>query len=95
MKDICALPENVDEMAWIYEHFRQILLELNHFVLAHNDVCTRETNPSMRINVNGEEFVFLCSGFEPPKEVSAIDYMTNTIAHSASILSSNKTFPSR
>eukprot|EP00761_Pharyngomonas_kirbyi_P004965 gb/GECH01004970.1/.p1 GENE.gb/GECH01004970.1/~~gb/GECH01004970.1/.p1 ORF type:complete len:253 (+),score=48.06 gb/GECH01004970.1/:1-759(+) len=97
METICSCPEEIDNMVWLYEHFRQLLYELNDFVLAHNEVCTKETHPVMRMkdpNTN-EDTVFLCSGFDPPQEVSAIDYMTNTITNSVALLCSPKNFESR
>ncbi len=50
---------------------RQYLKELALFIVHHHDVCNSETAPSMKITVGGEEYVFLCSAYNPPKEVHA------------------------
>jgi hypothetical protein len=57
-------------VALTYGH-RQYLKELALFIVHHHDVCNSETAPSMKITVGGEEYVFLCSAYNPPKEVHA------------------------
>jgi hypothetical protein len=88
---------NIDESSWIYEHMRQFLLDLNAFILAHKKVCTKETQPEMKITgaKTSEDLVFLCSAFTPPQLVSAIDYMVHTVTQSAQILNNPKLFPNR
>lgn len=92
---LITCPEGVSQSVWMYEHLRQYLKELALFIVHHHDVCNSETAPSMKITVGGEEYVFLCSAYNPPKECSAIDYMTNTVIQAVSMLNSNKQFPSR
>lgn len=43
------MTQGQDEQVWVYEHFRQIVLELNHFIIAHNEVCTAETFPEVSL----------------------------------------------
>ncbi|KAL6077472.1 MOB member 4, phocein [Balamuthia mandrillaris] len=92
---LIALPPGVATDVWIYEHLRQVLKELNLFVVHHSDVCTAETAPSMKVTVGSEEYVFLCSAYNPPRECAAIDYMAHTVTQATSTLNSNRYFPSR
>jgi hypothetical protein len=48
---------------------RQVLKELYLFIVHHHAVCNAETAPSMKITIGVEELVFLCSAYNPPKEV--------------------------
>lgn len=41
--------EEREKEGWILEHFRQFLIEISNFIVFHNDVCTQETNPEMKI----------------------------------------------
>lgn len=92
---------SIDKNVWIYEHMRQFLLEINLFILAHKDVCTKETQPEMKIssnmlNVNeSEELMYLCPVFTPPENVPAIDYMVHIHTQSTGVLNDTKLFPSR
>lgn len=98
---IISLPETSnqeqDQDAWIYEHMRQFLLELNHFIIAHAEVCTRETQPEMKITgvKSGEELVFLSPAFNPPQAVPAIDYMIQILTQATQTLNDTKIFPNR
>ncbi|KAF0976240.1 hypothetical protein FDP41_004915 [Naegleria fowleri] len=92
----------VDKDVWIYEHMRQFMLEINLFILAHKDVCTKETQPEMKISSNmlnnpksNEELMYLCPVFTPPESVPAIDYMVHIHTQSTSVLNDPKLFPSR
>jgi len=95
IETLITCPEGVSSSVWMYEHLRLFLKELFVFIVHHHNVCTAETAPSMKITIGSEEFVFLCSAYNPPKECAAIDYMTNTVLQSVSLLNSNKQFPSR
>ncbi|KAG2381290.1 hypothetical protein C9374_006279 [Naegleria lovaniensis] len=92
----------VDKDVWIYEHMRQFMLEINLFILAHKDVCTKETQPEMKISSSmlnnpnsNEELMYLCPVFSPPESVPAIDYMVHIHTQSTSVLNDPKLFPSR
>ncbi|CAF4378116.1 unnamed protein product, partial [Adineta steineri] len=42
-----------------------------------------------------EQWIFLCAAHKNPKECPAIDYTRHTLDGAASLLNSNKYFPSR
>ena len=93
---------SIDKDVWIYEHMRQFMLEINQFILAHKDVCTKETQPEMKISSsvlsnqrNNEELMYLCPVFTPPQSVPAIDYMVHIHTQSTNVLNDPKLFPSR
>jgi hypothetical protein len=98
---IISLPETAnpeqDQDAWIYEHMRQFLLDLNHFIVAHAEICTKETQPEMKITgvKSGEELVFLSPAFNPPQAVPAIDYMIQIVTQAGQTLNDTKIFPNR
>jgi hypothetical protein len=101
VQKIISLPESYDQKqdqdAWIYEHMRQFLLDLNHFIVAHARVCTRETQPEMKITgvKSNEELVFLSPAFDPPQAVPAIDYMIHIVTQATLTLNDTKVFPNR
>ncbi|KAL9651847.1 hypothetical protein ABK040_000195 [Willaertia magna] len=118
IKKIISIPKSsnenqeeylVDKEVWIYEHMRQFLIEINQFILHLKDVCTKETQPEMKIsqthllgeNYNNndegsnEELLYYCPVFNPPQLVSAIDYMVHIHTQSTNVLMDVKLFPSR
>ncbi|KAE9416875.1 hypothetical protein Angca_004314, partial [Angiostrongylus cantonensis] len=54
--------------------------------------CSPETCIQMTAT---EQWIFLCAAHKNPKECSAIDYTRHTLDGAASLLNSNKYFPSR
>jgi hypothetical protein len=52
-KIIFLSKEKNPKESWILENFRQFLIELNSFIIFHNDVCTKDTQPEMRIKIPG------------------------------------------
>ncbi|KAJ6227874.1 mob-like protein phocein [Anaeramoeba flamelloides] len=92
---LVRLPKSQDKYVWIYEHLRQIVIELNDFCVFHNGVWTVENHPDMRLKINGEETAFFSSAFYPPKKVPAIDYITQTIEQTQDTLNNSTLFPSR
>ncbi|XP_035688137.1 MOB-like protein phocein isoform X1 [Branchiostoma floridae] len=87
-------PEGQDEGVWKYEHLRQFCLELNGLAvkLQVNTECNPETCTQMTAT---EQWIFLCAAHKTPKECPAIDYTRHTLDGAASLLNSNKYFPSR
>ncbi|KAJ5078033.1 mob-like protein phocein [Anaeramoeba ignava] len=95
IEKIIELPEDQDKNLFIYEHLRQIIIDLHLFATFHNEVCTAEKQPIMKLTINGEQTCFLSGAFNPPREVSAIDYIAQTIEQTQDILNNSKLFPSR
>ncbi|XP_028405431.1 MOB-like protein phocein [Dendronephthya gigantea] len=85
-------PEGQDEGVWKYEQLRQFCLQLNDLAVklqvdCFPDVCTQMTAT--------EQWIFLCAAHKTPKECPALDYTRHTLDGAASLLNSNKYFPSR
>ncbi|CAB4001578.1 Hypothetical predicted protein, partial [Paramuricea clavata] len=85
-------PEGQDLGVWKYEHLRQFCLQLNDLAVilqvdCFPDVCTQMTAT--------EQWIFLCAAHKTPKECPALDYTRHTLDGAASLLNSNKYFPSR
>eukprot|EP00800_Vazella_pourtalesii_P000033 TRINITY_DN10042_c0_g1_i1.p1 TRINITY_DN10042_c0_g1~~TRINITY_DN10042_c0_g1_i1.p1 ORF type:complete len:226 (-),score=27.87 TRINITY_DN10042_c0_g1_i1:142-819(-) len=85
-------PNGVEENLWVYEHVRQICLQLNTLAVRLQSCCL----PTKCVNMqaDGEE-VYLCAVHKKPKECSAIDYILHTLDGSCGILNNTKLFPSR
>ncbi|KAI6654284.1 MOB-like protein phocein [Oopsacas minuta] len=85
-------PNGVEENLWVYEHMRQICLQLNALSVHLQSCCI----PTQCVNMqaDGDE-VYLCAVHKKPKECSAIDYILHTLDGSCSILNNTKLFPSR
>lgn len=89
---ILLSPEGQDEGVWKYEHLRQFCLELNGLAVKLQMECSAETCSQMTAT---EQWIFLCAAHKAPKECPAIDYTRHTLDGAASLLNSNKYFPSR
>ena len=92
IEDILQPPEGQDESSWKYEHLRQFCNQLNYLAVrlhneCHPQICTQMTAT--------EQWIFLCAAHRQPKECSALDYTLHTLHGAASLLNSNKHFPSR
>lgn len=95
-------PKNVDEILtpptgqevgiWKYEHIRQFCQELNKLTVRLQAECTPESCSQMTAT---EQWIFLCAAHKAPKECPAMDYSRHTLDGAASLLNSNKYFPSR
>lgn len=85
-------PPGIEEELWVYEHIRQVCLQLNTLVVRLQTHCL----PTQCVNMqaDGEE-VYLCAAHKKPKECSAIDYVLHTLDGSCSVLNNSKLFPSR
>ncbi|CAF1161048.1 unnamed protein product [Adineta ricciae] len=89
---ILQAPDQQDEGVWKYEHLRQFCLELNDLTVLLQKECLPETCSQMTAT---EQWIFLCAAHKNPKECPAIDYTRHTLDGAASLLNSNKYFPSR
>lgn len=85
---LLALPEGRDPLAWRYEHFRQIVLELGSYVVALQPVCTPD---SCQIMSAGDQEYVLATG----ESCSAPCYMARQLEHAEAALNNERNFPSR
>lgn len=90
--EILTPPKGQDLGIWKYEHMRQFCLELNRLTVRLQAECSPETCSQMSAT---EQWIFLCAAHKAPKECPAIDYTRHTLDGAASLLNSNKYFPSR
>ena len=92
INNILEPPNNQEIGIWKYEHIRQFCMELNKLTVRLQSECTPETCTQMTAT---EQWIFLCAAHKAPKECPAIDYTRHTLDGAASLLNSNKYFPSR
>ncbi|XP_031562371.1 MOB-like protein phocein [Actinia tenebrosa] len=92
LNGILEPPEGQDEGVWKYEHLRQFCMELNGIAVKLQNECSPATCTQMTAT---EQWIFLCAAHKTPKECPAIDYTRHTLDGAASLLNSNKYFPSR
>lgn len=91
VKFIVSLPKNQDKAVWQVEHIRQIVQDLNVYLVALDPVCNKDTCPKM---IARDEFLCATHG-RKPKDCCAIDYMIHTISWATAQLNNEATFPSR
>ena len=85
-------PEGIEDSLWCYELTRRLTRDLNMLIVALlQDHCTAQSCPEMRAS----EWQYLCAVHDTPQSCCAIDYSTHTLDHAATMLTSNKYFPSR
>uniref|UniRef100_A0A914HAK2 Uncharacterized protein n=1 Tax=Globodera rostochiensis TaxID=31243 RepID=A0A914HAK2_GLORO len=89
---ILDCPAGVDEGVWKYEQLRQFCMELGGLAVHLQEQCRPESCTQMTAT---EQWIFLCAAHKNPKECSAIDYTRHTLDGAASLLNSNRYFPSR
>ncbi|KAL5460421.1 hypothetical protein EMCRGX_G033867 [Ephydatia muelleri] len=89
---ILEMPPGQDEASWKYEHLRQFCNELNTIAVRFQLECDPKVCTQMTAT---EQWIFLCAAHRNPKECSALDYTLHTLHVAASLLNSNKHFPSR
>ncbi len=89
---ILEAPCGQDEASWKYEHLRQFCSELNLLAVRLLEECDPQVCKKMTAT---EEWIFLCAAHPQPKDCSALDYTLHTLHGAASLLNSNKFFPSR
>ncbi|KAJ1981569.1 hypothetical protein H4R35_000663 [Dimargaris xerosporica] len=82
-------PTNVDPNVWVYEHLREVCIELNFFIAYLRDECTRESCPEMVVG----EWRFLCAAHRPPQSCAALEYIVHTHNGATSCLTDIKHFP--
>ena len=85
-------PPGQDDASWKYEHLRQFCNELNTMAVRLQKECDPKVCTQMTAT---EQWIFLCAAHKEPKECSALDYTLHTLHGAASLLNSNKHFPSR
>lgn len=90
--EILRLPEGQELGAWKIEHLRMFCMQLNRLASYLQDCCHPETCNQMTAT---EQWIFLCAAHKQPNECPAIDYTRHTLDGAASLLNSNKYFPSR
>ncbi|KAJ2849757.1 hypothetical protein GGI22_005483 [Coemansia erecta] len=79
------VPVGVGPLAWLYEHMRQICIELGFYIAVLRKECTEERCPVMRAN----EATFYCAGHGHPRPCSAIGYSVHTIDYAVHQLGSS------
>ena len=85
-------PTQSNEACWKYEHLRQFCNQLNGIAVRLQLEC----DPKVCVQMTAtEQWIFLCAAHKDPKECSALDYTLHTLHGAASLLNSNKHFPSR
>lgn len=90
--EILKLPDGQDLGAWKIEHLRLFCMQLNSLASKLQECCHPETCTQMTAT---EQWIFLCAAHKQPNECPAIDYTRHTLDGAASLLNSNKYFPSR
>lgn len=95
MDILTTLPSGSEQNIWIYEHLRQIIIELNFFLVRLSDECDSTTCPEMKAT---DSWVFLCAGHgskQAPKKCCAIEYCAHTLSSFMNVLNSTDMFPNR
>ncbi|KAJ2316643.1 hypothetical protein GGI00_006962 [Coemansia sp. RSA 2681] len=92
--DIDALvevPRGVEPLSWLYEHMRQICVELGYYITAMHGECTEHGCPLMR----AAETTYYCAGHGRPRPCTAMGYSVHTLDYAVRQLSSVVSFPDR
>ncbi|KAJ2700573.1 hypothetical protein FB645_004969 [Coemansia sp. IMI 203386] len=76
-------PSFMDELSWLYEHMRQICIELGFYVSVVHIECTEKQCPVMR----AQETTYYCAGHGSPRPCSAIGYAVHTLDYAVRQLS--------
>ncbi|KAJ9072272.1 hypothetical protein DSO57_1029281 [Entomophthora muscae] len=88
---LLRIPDAQSPDIWLYEHLRQLCLELTYLVVQLQTECTSEKCPVMKAS----EWFYLCASHAAPQGCCAIDYIVHTLDGATSLLNSAKYFPSR
>lgn len=88
---LLKIPDAQSPDIWLYEHLRQLCLELTYLVVRLQQDCTAENCPEMKAS----EWFYLCASHSTPQSCCAIDYIVHTLDGATSLLNSAKYFPSR
>ncbi|KAJ1726762.1 hypothetical protein LPJ61_004976 [Coemansia biformis] len=81
---LLQVPDGVDRLGWLFEHMRQICIEMGLYVAQIRKECTEQTCPMMRAN----EAPFYCAGHGHPRPCSAIGYAVHTLDYAVRLLTS-------
>ncbi|KAJ1999865.1 hypothetical protein H4R26_004882, partial [Coemansia thaxteri] len=84
-------PAGVSRLSWLYEHLRQMCVEVGFYVSAMHAECTEKVCPVMRAG----ETTYYCAGHGRPRPCSAIGYSVHTLDYAVRQLSSAASFPDR
>ncbi|KAJ2762834.1 hypothetical protein H4S06_000431 [Coemansia sp. BCRC 34490] len=76
-------PRGVGRLAWLYEHMRQVCIELGFYISLLRKECTESRCPVMRAG----EATYYCAGHGHPRPCSAIGYAVHTIDYAVQQLS--------
>merc|ERR1712060_178455 len=82
-------PEHYDDVIWLSEIMRQLVIDLNHLTGRLGDACAC---PEM---TTVEDLTFVCAAHKKQQDCSALDYCAHTIDMFTGVLHNQKYFPSR
>jgi len=84
-------PPRYDEMIWLTEIMRQLVIDLNHLVGRLGEVCSCEEM------ITTDEQTFLCAAHsnKNPRDCGALEYSAHTVDAFTTKLHNLKLFPSR
>ncbi|GAA6016161.1 hypothetical protein JCM11491_003746, partial [Sporobolomyces phaffii] len=90
----------VDELVWVYEHLRKLVVGLHAWVATIQTEC--RVDPSRPgggdcAEMRASEWLYLCAAHKTPPEepCTALSYIAHVLDGSSSLLTSTKYFPSR
>ncbi|KAJ2715298.1 hypothetical protein H4R19_001281 [Coemansia spiralis] len=81
---LLQVPDGVDGQRWVYEHMRQICIEMGLYVAQIHKECTEEACPAMQANGSP----FYCAAHGRPRACSAIGYAVHTLDSAVRLLGS-------
>ncbi|PIA13248.1 Mob1/phocein [Coemansia reversa NRRL 1564] len=91
IEKLLQVPSGIGRLSWLYEHMRQICVELGYYLAQLYRECTERDCPIMRAN----DTTFYCAGHGNPRPCSAMGYSVHTLDYAVRLLSSGTTFPDR
>jgi len=92
LKSIVGRPEAFDRLCWLYEHLRQVCLQLSELIVELGEACNSTTCPVMNATAG---VTYLCAAHKQNLECCAIDYIVHTLDWSIHQLCVEANFPSR
>ncbi|KAJ2095994.1 hypothetical protein GGI09_004591, partial [Coemansia sp. S100] len=87
---LVEVPQGIEPLSWLYEHMRQICVELGFYLTSLHSECTQAC-PVMRAS----ETTYYCAGHGRPRPCSAMGYSIHTLDYAVRQLSSAASFPDR
>ncbi|KAJ1818066.1 hypothetical protein GGH91_000839 [Coemansia sp. RSA 2671] len=88
---LVEVPPGVESLAWLYEHMRQICVELGYYLSTLHGECTELGCSVMRAS----ETTYYCAGHGRPRPCSAMGYSVHTLDYAVRQLGSAASFPDR